>query len=964
MIKKKIKRVLLTLLIIIIILITAPFLFKNQIVQLVKDQANANLNAKVDFGNFDLSLIRSFPDFNFVIEKISVINKAPFEGDTLAYIEKLAIDVNFKSILSGGPYQINTLLIDKPVINGKILPNGVANWDLTPPQDTTIKAEVATTTPTPELKEATKENTKFSVKLKAFDIKNARIKYDDMKGGMSANLHDLTYHLEGDFTKDDFLLKTYLKIAETSVKSGAVNYLSKTNLNFNLELNMNMPNMKFVIKKNELQLNELSLGFEGMITILKDDINMDVKFTTNKADFKSILSLIPVVFTKEFATIKTTGKLLLNGYAKGTMHKSKDGKSDIFPSFGINLGIENAMFKYPTLPKAVDNINVKISVVNNKNFLDATQINVSTFHVNLAGNLIDAKVQVSTPISDPSITADLKGKLDLKTIKEFVPLDKDDAMSGGIKIDVAAAGNLSSLTKKEYDKFKLTGLFEINDIDYKSKTLAYDVFLKTLKLNFSTKFVELASFDAKIGKSDIKAQGKIDNFMQYLFKNSLIVGKFDVQSTLLDLNELTAKPAGTDTTKAKNKPITPANTTSNTAAADSAKIKGKVAEVPGSIDFVLNIKFNHVLFDKYDITNMNGNIVLRNRKLNMTNLNLNIIDGSVTMNGYYETTNPKKPSVGLTFKVENFDVQKTFNTFNTIQKIAAIGKYTQGLFSATIENFNADLDEAMSPVLNTMKGHGVLKTKNVSISGYAPFEKLADALKNPDLKKVVFENITADYEFKNGRIYLLNPIKTKVNTIDVEIIGSTGFDQTIDYTWKLDIPTDIAGSEASKAVSGLLNQANSALGLSSSINLPKTIKVDVGFGGTVTKPTIKTGFKSLGGASKNIVNSVKTEAVNMAKDKANEEAQKILADGQKQVAALKEEAQKLSDKMKEEGYAEIDKIAAQASDPFSKMAAKKIAEVAKKEVDKKAQAIINQAEIKSQKILEDAKTKSASMTKH
>lgn len=70
---------------------------------------------------------------------------------------------------------------------------------------------------------------------------------------------------------------------------------------------------------------------------------------------------------------------------------------------------------------------------------------------------------------------------------------------------------------------------------------------------------------------------------------------------------------------------------------------------------------------------MNGNIEIKKRKVDMTNLNLGLLGGKVLMNGYYETTNPKKPSVDLSFKVENFDIQKTFAAFNTVQKIAPIG---------------------------------------------------------------------------------------------------------------------------------------------------------------------------------------------------------------------------------------------------------------------------------------------------
>jgi cell division septum initiation protein DivIVA len=391
-------------------------------------------------------------------------------------------------------------------------------------------------------------------------------------------------------------------------------------------------------------------------------------------------------------------------------------------------------------------------------------------------------------------------------------------------------------------------------------------------------------------------------------------------------------------------------TAAQPAAADTAAMA--VAEVPGNIDFNLNANFVKVLYDNLTIDNMVGNIVVRQKKVDMTNLNLGLLGGKVLMNGYYETTNPKKPSVDLTFKVDNFDIQKTFAAFNTVQKLAPIGQYAKGMFTATLENFKADLDQTMSPILSTLHGNGVFKTSSVSIGGFPAFVKLGEALKIEQLKNLNIQNVVAEYEFKDGRVNLRNPVKVKIDKIDAEITGSTGFDQTIDYNWKMTVPTEMFGAQANNMVAGLLGQASSAIG--TTVSLPKTVKVNVGFGGTVMKPTVKTGTKA-GEAG----TTVKDQLVGTVKDKANEEAQKILADAQAQVDKLKADAQAASDKLKEEGYAAADKQVEDVKNPLAKIAAKKAAELAKKEVDKQAQKVLDEAEVKSQKILEDAKAKSA-----
>ncbi|MCF8424043.1 MAG: AsmA family protein [Bacteroidia bacterium] len=927
LIKKILKWSGITFLVLLILIITAPFIFKDKLVQLVKDEANNSLNAKVDFGEFDLTLISSFPDFRFKIQNVSVITIAPFDGDTLAYIKELSFDLNLKSVISGEQYQINSLIIDQSKINGIVMQDGKANWDIAKPSmDTTAAAPADTSA------------TKFALKLKSLQIKHANITYNDMQGNMTAALNDLNYTLSGDFTQDNFILSNLLEIAETSFSMGGVGYLTKAKTRFKADLDMDMPNMKFTFKENEFDLNDLGFAFDGFVAMPKEDITMDLKFAAKQTEFKSILSLIPSVYSKDFASVQTKGTLKLNGLAKGTMHSEKDSTKNTFPSFEINLGIADAMFKYPSLPKSVNNINIDVHVENKKDYLDATVIDVNKFHLEMAGNPINMWAHVKTPISDPDLAAEIKGVINLASVKEFIPLEKGDEMSGIVNADIAAAGRMSSIDKKEYDKFKMNGTLEINKMNYKTTTLPYQVMLNMMKLNFTNQFVELTAFDALMGKSDVKANGKIENFMQYIFKDSLIKGAFTVQSNFMDLNELMSSPESTTTAKP-----TVADTTAMT-----------VVEVPANIDFDLNANLTKVLYDNLTIDNMVGNIVVRKQQVNMTNLNLGLLGGKVLMNGYYETTNPKKPSVDLTLKVDNFDIQKTFAAFNTVKKIAPIGQYAKGMFTATLENFKADLDKTMSPILTTLHGNGVFKTSSVSVGGFPPFVKLGEALKIEQLKNLTIQNVVADYEFKDGRVNLRNPVKVKIDKIGAEITGSTGFDQTIDYNWKMDVPTEMFGAQASSMVGSLLGQANAAAG--KNLSMPKLVKVNVGFGGTVMKPTIKTGMKSDG---KSTTEAVKEQVITAVKDKANEEAQKILADAQAQVDKLKAEAQAASDKLKAEGYAAADKQVEEVKNPLAKIAAKKAAELAKKEVDKKAQKILDEAEVRSQKILEDAKAKSA-----
>jgi ATP-dependent Zn protease len=168
----------------------------------------------------------------------------------------------------------------------------------------------------------------------------------------------------------------------------------------------------------------------------------------------------------------------------------------------------------------------------------------------------------------------------------------------------------------------------------------------------------------------------------------------------------------------------------------------------------------------------------------------------------------------------------------------------------------------------------------------------------------------------------------------------------------MQLPKAMFGSAVNSALTGLLNQANSAAG--TNLTVGEKINVTALFGGTVTKPTIKTSLKE---DAKSAVATVTTQALNAGIDKANAEAQKILEDAKAQCQKQKAEAQAQAEKTKQDGYTAADQAVEQTSNPLAKIAAKKLAERTKQEIDKKVQKIIDDAEARCLKTLEEAKVK-------
>jgi hypothetical protein len=153
-------------------------------------------------------------------------------------------------------------------------------------------------------------------------------------------------------------LRTNTVIDQFTLNSGGVNYFSKTNIRYKADIDADMKNEIYTVRKNELKLNELAVNFDGSVSMVNDDINLVLTFNAPKTSFKNILSLVPAIYTKDFQSIETDGNLALEGHIKGIYNENN------LPAFALNLSVGNGMFKYPDLPKAVTDIDIKAKISN------------------------------------------------------------------------------------------------------------------------------------------------------------------------------------------------------------------------------------------------------------------------------------------------------------------------------------------------------------------------------------------------------------------------------------------------------------------------------------------------------------------------------------------------------------------------------------------------------------------------
>ena len=850
---------------ILVLMLLLPFVFKDKVMTIVKNEANEMLNARLDFESLDISLFTHFPSASIELNGLTLSGIGDFENDTLVSAKSIDVAVNVMSLFGDEGFDINYIVLDKPSVKAVKLADGRVNWDIMKPD--TVADEAAA---------EEESNSSFRLKLKNFKITDATIVYMDDSTRMQFYTDKLNLKLSGDMSADVTDIDSKLSCENIYFSMDGVSYLKKAEVGAKLTVSADLKNNKFTLKENSLRLNAIVLNLDGWVSLLDNGaMDMDLKLNTPEINFKEILSLIPAIYQNNFDRLRTTGNMSLTAFAKGRM------EGDTFPQFGLTLGVTDATFNYEGMPASVDGIRIAAAVSNPGGDLDKTVIDVSEFRLSMAGNPFKATLYASTPMSDLNFKATVDGTIHLGKVKDIYPLGDSISLSGIVTADLRLAGRMSDIEKENYEKIEGAGTFAISDMDLVMKGLPA-VAVKQAKASISAKSMSLSQLDVKVGRSDIQAQGSLSNYLAYVMKDETLKGTLAVSSSMLDLNELMGESSSEEE-----------------AEADTTALS--VIEVPKNLDLTLNADFKKILFQKMELDNVKGKLIVANGAVRMAPLSLNAFGGSMVANGLYSTAESvTRPKVNFDVDIQKASFEKTFDQLDMVQQIVPIFQKTGGNYSVKFD-LQSTLDSQMSPDLNLLTARGVIQSNDIQLQNVEVFNQLATLLKNDKLKNIEAKDLKISFEIEDGKVRT-SPFDIKMGNVTMNLSGTTGLDQTIDYAAKINIP-----------------------GAGALSNVSATI------GGTFTKPSIKLNTEEV---VKDVVTSVVAEKV-FGVDAEDVEAQK---------AAIRKQAEEAGNKLIATAQSESDKLVAKASNPLAKIAAQAAGKKLVEEAEKQAQKLKEEAE--------------------
>jgi hypothetical protein len=765
----------------IISMISIPYLFKGKISQKVKIAANNAVNAKIDFSDVELSLFRSFPQLNVSLKNLSLTGIGEFDKTALLKVELLSTSVNLSTLWRSEGISISSIRLDRPSINLVVNKSGKSNWDIT---------KTATN------QQVKPEGKSTSVDLKKIEIRDAILVYNDESTPMLLSLRNGNFDISGALKGSNSQLNIMGKADSINFEYNSSRYVSNLNASLTGGLQSDFEKMSFTLLKNQLLINKLPVEAEGTFTLGELDYNFDLTFKSPTSAFGDLLGFIPDQYQKNMKGVETKGDIAFGGFVKGTY------SATTIPAFGIDLKIAGGQLKYPNLPREIEAIEVSANVSKAQGDLDLTLIDIQKFNASIAGNPIAASLYIASPVSDPKLKGNLNGRIDFASLKQAIPMDSVN-LAGVIDAAIDFNGQYSSIEKEQYENFNTQGTISLQDFSMESKNLPQRLEIKSANIGLNPKSISLTNLAGNMGESDFNANGSITNYWPYLLKNGILNGTMTLNSGYINFNQLMPDSASKDSTAA-----------------------GKPFEIPENFNFTVQSSINKALYDKMAITGITGKILVKERKVILEGLNLNMLSGKVLVSGVYSTPKGVSPDFDFKMDIKDFDLPTAYKSLSTIRHFLPIASQSTGAFNTGIV-LTGKIGPGYAPLFSTLNGGGLITAKNIELIGANLFKEIGKYFRKDLFNTVKVNDFLANFKMADGGL-VVSPFNTKIAGQEVTISGKQSVALNLDYRIDFKVNRDDLSEEVTKYI-GFVPGAE---------NISK-YPIGINLGGTFEKPEIK-----------------------------------------------------------------------------------------------------------------------------
>ncbi len=364
------------------------------------------------------------------------------------------------------------------------------------------------------------------------------------------------------------------------------------------------------------------------------------------------------------------------------------------------------------------------------------------------------------------------------------------------------------------DRIKFGGTAGLRDFVYTGPEFAAPLNIAVLNANFTNDRMAIQSGRGSTGQSDFEFTGSIYPILGYQLGGQDLQGKLKLRSNTFVVSDFVTGPT-------TGEEQVPGDTVAPT-------------KIPENLNLEIEARAGKVVYNELQLDDFQGTIRVNNGAVDFQEVTTGFLDGKLALQGSVNTRR-EQPQFALALDVQQLQIQRAFNALDLFQALVPVAGAMEGRFSSQLA-IAGDLTTDFRPDLSSLTGEVLAEVlaANMKADRLPVLDKLNSSFNFFDLNKLDLKGAKTALAFEKGKVRV-KPFGVKYEDISIRVEGGHGFDRSMDYQVKLQVPSKYLGPEIQRLVASIgeaeLNNLKLPVqvGITGSLNTPQ-IKSDMGSG--------------------------------------------------------------------------------------------------------------------------------------
>lgn len=352
-----------------------------------------------------------------------------------------------------------------------------------------------------------------------------------------------------------------------------------------------------------------------------------------------------------------------------------------------------------------------------------------------------------------------------------------DGFNGG-DLDLHLSSDLSSILRR----WQVSGRIDAASGRIVTPYFPLATTLRDIDVTFNTDEVHLNRTFIKAGESQMVITGDVTGLRRAMLGRGRVKGNLKVEADTLNLNEIVrVVNAGsalvaqggvreTESDDALEQRIVQSVDTSS---------MSSLLIVPGNIDMKFDMKVHHGVYANLTLDSLAGEVIARDRVLQLSDLTMHSNAGNLKMTGLYATRTPQDIQTGFDLEMEDMQVHRLIELIPSIDTLMPMLRSFEGVVDCQIA-VTARLDSAMNILMPSLNAACRIVGDSLVLLDGETFTEISKMLMFKNKKHNMIDHISAEMLVRDSQIEIF-PFVVEIDRYRAAVSGVHKMDMTFNY---------------------------------------------------------------------------------------------------------------------------------------------------------------------------------------